>query len=144
MDRSGIQWLKLQVGPGGESLTYAAHGRVFDDCPAQASPVWYYCPSVMVNVDGDLALGFSGGSADVFIGAYSSWRLADGTRADRPGLLQAGQARYLEYQFGDYSATVLDPTDGPSFWTVQEFASDQYVEPFDEWGTLIAELKLGP
>jgi hypothetical protein len=28
VDRSGIQWLKLQVGTGGQSLTYAAHSRV--------------------------------------------------------------------------------------------------------------------
>jgi hypothetical protein len=86
-------------------------------------------------------LGFSGGSAHSFIGAYSSWRLADGTRADRPGLLQAGQARYRDNQFGDYSATTLDPADGLSFWTVQEFAKES---PPDDWGTWIVKLKPGP
>ena len=38
VDRAGIQWLKLQVGAGGQSLTYAPHGRIFDDCPTHANP----------------------------------------------------------------------------------------------------------
>jgi DNA-binding NtrC family response regulator len=41
-----------------------------------------------VNARGDIALGFSGGSAETYIGAFSSWRLANGVKPGLPVLIQ--------------------------------------------------------
>ena len=68
----------------------------------------------------------------------------ESTRADRPEQFQAGLAHFGDPQFGDYSATTLDPTDGLSFWTVQGFAKDGEVEPFDTWDTWVTKLRLRP
>jgi hypothetical protein len=143
VNRSGLQWLKFNVSVGGTNLAYADHGRVFDDCAPSMNPHWYYFPSLMVNQVGDMVMGFSGSSAESFIGAFYWWRLANGSSADRPVLLQAGQAHHGPFQFGDYSSTTLDPVDGLSFWTVQEFAKDEGATP-DFWGTWIARLNLDP
>jgi hypothetical protein len=40
--------------------------------------------------------------------------------------------------FGDYSATVVDPSDPRTFWTFQEF-----VHAEDDWGVQITEIQLG-
>jgi hypothetical protein len=35
VDRTAAQWLKLQLNASGDPLTYLAHGRIYDDCPAE-------------------------------------------------------------------------------------------------------------
>ncbi|WP_375328965.1 PEP-CTERM sorting domain-containing protein [Microcystis sp. BLCC-F210] len=60
-------------------------------------------------------------------------------------LLKQGSASYQRLdssnrnRWGDYSATVLDPSDptGRTFWTFQEFAAGS-----TEWSTQITEIKL--
>ena len=79
----------------------------------------------MVNPAGYMVMGFSGASADSYLNALYSWRLANGITADRPALLHAGQVHNLFNQIGDYSSKTLDPADGLSFWTVQQFSKDQ-------------------
>ena len=49
-------------------------------------------------------------------------------------------------RWGDYSATMLDPTDDWSFWTVQEYA-DPAGDPNGDgspWQTVIAKLRPQP
>ncbi len=121
VDRSGAQWLKLHINATGDPLNCTGIGRVYDDC--STDPFWYYFPSLMVNTNGDMVMGFSGSSSYAYIGAYYSWRLADGTTALRPGLIKGGEHYYNspEHRWGDYSATALDPTNLHSFWTVQQY-----------------------
>ena len=40
---------------------------------------------------------------------------------------------------GDYSQTVVDPTDNQTFWTFQEYTSDPNV-----WGVRVIQLKAPP
>jgi hypothetical protein len=135
VDRSAIQWLKLPI-TGDSTLSYGAHGRVFDDCPT--TPHWYYDGSLMVNNAGDVVVGFSGSSEISFISAYYSWRRADGSTADRPGLIKKGEDFYNFDRWGDYSYTSLDPVDDLTFWTVQQYARpiDPNLQDFI-WGTWV-------
>jgi hypothetical protein len=145
VDRSGIQWLKLRIASGNQSLVYDAHGRVFDS--AEMNAWWYYFPSVMVNRVGDIALGFSGSSANDYVGAFCTWRLADGSMPAQPVLMQEGKAPYGAggySRWGDYSHTSLDPTDSLTFWTVQEYAEDFAPEDDEEWGTWIGRINRKP
>jgi hypothetical protein len=121
--------------------TLIQQGRVTD--PAR----FYYYPSIAVNINGDIALGFSGSSSTEFPGAYYTARLA----ADAPGstqavgLLKAGESSYFKTfgtasdpnRWGDYSATVVDPTDNLTFWTLQEYArtSSGTFPNTGRWGT---------
>jgi hypothetical protein len=110
VNRSAIQWLKLQISPEGSALTGYDHGRVVDSIHS-TNAWWYHFPSLAVNCAGDMVAGFSGSSATNYIGAFYTWRLATGATLDEPRLIQPGTTNYNPDQFGDYSATTLDPTD---------------------------------
>jgi hypothetical protein len=139
VDRTAAQWLKLQLNASGDPLTYLAHGRIYDDCPA--NPYYYYFPSMMVNAADDMLVGFSASKATTYIGAFYSWRLANGTTGNRPAVIRSGLDVYGEIGWGDYSYTCLDPTDGMTFWTVQEYAIGG---AFPVWGTWIGKIKAVP
>ena len=48
-------------------------------------------------------------------------------------------------RWGDYSATVVDPEDDRTFWTIQEYAEeDEGPDPYDDrWGTWWGKLSFG-
>ncbi len=105
-------------------------------------------PSIAVNEFGDMVVGFTGTSENQFPSAYAvvgETDQAGNTAFDNLILLQAGVDDYerLDSQnrnrWGDYSATVLDPSDPFRFWTFQEFVSAE-----DIWAIQITELLLTP
>jgi hypothetical protein len=53
--RSAVQWLKIQTSP---SVGISASGRIFDS--ASTNPNHYFFPSLMVNTQGDMVVGFAG------------------------------------------------------------------------------------
>ena len=95
----------------------------------------------MVNAAGDITVGFSASKATTYIGAFYSWRLADGTTRNRPALLKHGMDLYGDSTWGDYSYTSLDPSDGMTFWTVQEYSIGA---GYYAWGTWIGKVNLPP
>jgi len=137
VDRSAIQWFRFQINSTGEPLTYSTHDRIYDACSSH--PKYFYFPSLMVNSFGDMVVGFSGSSTTMYIGAFYSWRLTDGTKSVRPVPLRAGEGYYDRPRWGDYSYTSLDPIDGLTFWTVQEYASTP-TEGVSIWGTWITRI----
>jgi hypothetical protein len=144
VDRSGVQWLRLNLDPNSGLLSYGAHGRVYDDA-SLTNAYWYYVPSLAVNCTGDMVMGFSGSSATNYIGAFYSWRLSSGSSV-RPRLIRDGTVSFTAGRWGDYSATTLDPNDDWSFWTVQEFA-DPAGDPDGvgfPWLTVVAKLRPQP
>src|SRR5262249_4059025 len=64
-DRSAIAWYKIQTTP---SVTIGDTGRIYDN--AATNPKFYFMPSVTVNKNGDMVVGFSGSSANDYVGAY--------------------------------------------------------------------------
>lgn len=161
VDRSAIQWLRLQVTTGAQSLAYSAYGRVYDT--ASINPYWYYMPSVAVNAAGDMLLGFSASKATEYISAIWVGRRANG-QISGPLLFQTGRAYVAlnprvvppddqqqppiySVRWGDYSATCVDP-DGTRFWTTQEYAEKDPARPVrpnvmeaNAWGTWIASVQ---
>jgi len=127
--KSEVAWYQVDpalVNTAG-SNTVPQQGRVSD-------PVrWYYYPSIAVNDAGCVALGFSGSDAGTFGSAfYTARRPIDTAGTMAPvGMLKGGvDSYYVTFsgtlnRWGDYSATELDPADGRTFWTVQEFAGQQ-------------------
>lgn len=143
VDRSGVQWFKLQVQPGGTGLSYSTHNRIYDAAGSSAN--WYCMPSLAVNTSGRTLFGFScsrGGSSAEHIGALFTGRLETGIFPERPTLIQAGRAIFDSARWGDYSATSVDP-DGSTFWTVQAYAERDPVIT-SAWGTWINSVKAVP
>jgi len=130
--KTEVAWYEINPSP----LALVQQGRVSH--PTR----FYYYPSIAVNANGDVALGFSGSSPTEFAGGYYTARLD----SDPPGttqtvsLLKAGEATYNKTwssgvnRWGDFSATVVDPVDDLTFWTLQEYAETP-VGQFDQWGT---------
>ncbi len=89
----------------------------------------YIYPSIAVNCGNDACIGFSSSSPAIYPSACYVTRLA----GDSPGTTSStqyfkdGLAKYVKIfttknRWGDYSATVVDPLDGKTFWTLQEYA----------------------
>jgi hypothetical protein len=138
VDRSAAQWLAFEISPDATTLTLADHGRVYD--PAASNAWWYYFPSLAINCPGDMVMGFSGSSPTNYIGAFYTWRSANGVMLEQPRTLQAGSTNFTSLRWGDYSATSLDPVDDWSFWSVQEYA----VGGPKQWGTVISRIRPTP
>jgi len=133
---SAVQW--WEVSPGGNVLQ---NGRI-EDTSGNAN-VHYAYPSIGVNLDSDLLVGYSRFSASQFPSANYSFRFASdalGTvRSDT--VLKAGEASYNPQRngftlnaWGAYSATVVDSLNDADLWTIQEYAAAP-VGTNDHWGT---------
>jgi hypothetical protein len=101
---------------------------------------WFYYPSIAVNKDNVAAIGFSGSSPAEYVGGYYTIIQPSSGAAEPVALLKAGEAPYYKIfdgednRWGDFSATVVDPTDDTSFWTLQEYAAFP-VSGISQWGT---------
>jgi hypothetical protein len=102
----------------------------------------HFYPSIAVNEQDDACVGFSRSDNSRFAEAVVTGRLAGdaGGTMEPLTVLKAGEAAYYKTfgrsrnRWGDYSATVVDPTDDLTFWTIQEYAATSFAG-FDRWGT---------
>ena len=129
-----VDW--WQVNPSALSVTQ--FGRISDP----AAKIWYYYPSLDVNANGDMLIGYSTSSSTTYGGAQYALRLASDPANTLESAVQFvnGVAGYYKTfgggrnRWGDFSGTAFDPTDG-SFWTFQEWANTG-----NNWGTQIAHV----
>ncbi len=133
--RSSVQW--WQISPIG---TVDQFGRIDDP-----SNLYYYAyPSIAVNQNNDVLVGYSIFSSTQYAGAGYSLHLAGDPpdTMELPTVLKSGEAPYYKTfghnknRWGDYSATVVDPTNDTDFWTIQEYAASPDIFSGDDlWGT---------
>ncbi len=143
VDRTAVQWTQL------DNLGNVLQGGRVDD--ATATPTnggkWYAYSSIAVNVKNDVVLGFSQFASNQFASAgytYKDNTDAAGTMRD-PEIFKAGEDCYSKdfasgrNRWGDFSHTMVDPTDDCSFWTIQEYAKLQAPPTVggstSKWGT---------
>jgi hypothetical protein len=111
----------------------------------------YYFSSIAVNSNNDACLGFSHSNPNLYVEGAWTFRAA----GDSPGTmrsvktLKSGEAPYYKTyggsrnRWGDYSATLVDPTDDTTFWTIQEYAwSGPDGNERDLWSTWWGEIAL--
>lgn len=135
--RSFVQW--WEISPQAQTLQ---HARIED----AGGTIQYCFPSIAVNRSNDVLVGFSQFSPSTHPGAAYAFRgsgdAAGTMRA--PLVYKAGEASYQKNdtagrnRWGDYSATVTDPVDDTSFWTIQEYSI-----PGNRWATRWARIDLG-
>lgn len=133
--RNAVFWYELR--PAAAPPAMVARGMIEDPGGALS----YFFPSIAVNARRDVLLGFAGSSPTTFAGGYYAGR----SSRDPPGafqpvqLLKAGEASHFRAdsaglnRWGDYTATVVDPSDALTFWTVQQYAVPPAGQ--DRWGT---------
>jgi hypothetical protein len=125
-NRTGFRWYEVQNFSTTPSLKQA--GTIFDN--AAASPKFFWMGAAAMNRQGHAVIGMSMAGALNFASAAFTDRLSsDAAGTTRtPIVAAAGTAAYNlgggnPQRWGDYSNTVVDPTDGMSIWTFQEYCN---------------------
>ena len=124
--RTAVQWVELD-----RSGAFVQGGRIVDRGATETNGGnWYAYPSISVNAEDDVLVGFSSFRSSGYPSAAYAFRsgsdLPNAMRA--PVVLKAGQGTYVKTfggsrnRWGDYSATQVDPLDDRSLWTIQEYA----------------------
>lgn len=135
--RNAVQW--WQISPTGGILQ-----RGLIDDPT--GKLFYDYPSLSVNQFNDVLIGYNRFSTNQYGSANYSFRAGNDPsntlRADT--VLKAGEApvdfvfpNWPYNDWGDYSATMVDPVNDLDLWTIQEYASAN-IGGFgggDNWGT---------
>jgi len=132
--RASVQWWQLTTS------TLNQRGLIDDS----AGGISYAYPSVCVNSYNDALIGYSSFGSNQYASADYSFRYDCDTlnTLESDYLYQAGGSSYYQTasgtvnRWGDYSATVVDPTNDENFWTVQEYASSTT----NLWSTWWAEV----
>jgi hypothetical protein len=128
-ERAAVQWWQIQT-----DSTALQHGLV----DGATASLMYAFPSLAVNKNDDVLLGFSTFSGSAYASAGYTFRLANDPQdaMQAPVVLKAGGSCYYSLvsgknAWGNYSAAAVDPADDTSLWTLQEYASSTA----DRWGT---------
>ncbi|HWS54060.1 MAG TPA: lamin tail domain-containing protein, partial [Pyrinomonadaceae bacterium] len=150
--RTGAQWTALDAATHED----VDGGRVYDlEATATNGGSWYAYPSLAVNRNGDILLGFSEFESDDYADAGYALRLATdapGTMRD-PVIYKEGEDYYEKTfggsrnRWGDYSHAVVDPSNDRDLWTIQEYARPRVgLTGLDQndsrWGTWWAKVSL--
>jgi hypothetical protein len=125
-DRDGARW--YQIGSLAATPTLTQSGTLFDT--AGSNPRFFWIPSIATNGQGHASLNSSTAGNTHFAEIASSGHLAtDPTGTTEPfDTTQTSSTSYNlgspnPQRWGDYSQTVVDPTDNMTFWTFQEYAN---------------------
>jgi hypothetical protein len=127
--RDGSRW--YEIANMISTPTLVQSGTLYD---ASGTPLYYWMPSVAASGQGHMALGCSRANLTTSAGVAVAGRLrpdAAGT-TQAPTVAQAGSGSYtlgktLPRRWGDFSQTVVDPTDDQTMWTFQEYVSTNNV-----------------
>lgn len=135
--RASVQWWQLSTAGA-----VTQRGRVDDATGA----TFYTFPSIAVNANSDVLIGYSRFSASQYASANYSYRAstdaANTLQVD--AVLKAGEGVYYKTfggpsnRWGDYSSTVVDPSNDLDMWTIQEYAATPVGGTTDgtgRWGT---------
>ncbi len=138
-NRDGAQW--YQIGSLDSSPSLLQSGRVFDGAPT--NPAFYWMPSIAQNGQGHASINMSTAGTGQFAQVASSGRLFDDplNTTEAPVVTQNSNKTYNvgtdpKKRWGDYSQTVVDPSDNMTFWTFQEYANAN-----NSWGVQVIPLK---
>ena len=114
----------------------------------------YFFPSIAVNGSNDVALGFSHSNPSIYVQAAATGRKSTDPAGamDAITVIKTGEDSYVKdfgsgrVRWGDYSATIVDPADDSTFWSIQEYAAIDVGEGAsdDRWGTWWAHLDTVP
>ncbi len=137
--RAAVRWFEIDE----QSKRLKQEGLITD------KNLDYFYGSIAVDEFNNVVIGFNGSSNTQFVSSFAVLgKTSSGvTTFDNPLLLKESSVSYKfgssafgdpnTFRWGDYSATVVDPTDPFTFWTFQEYAFAD-----NAWGTQITQLKL--
>jgi hypothetical protein len=134
-DRVTAKWWEINVDAGrpGYALGETVQSGNIDGNDSFGNPMNFIFPSIAVNSQDDVVVGFSGTSLGTYVGCYYASRRASTPAGFMEEIVEykGGEGAYGGTRWGDYSATCIDPENFPldvELWTLQEYAisSDTY------------------
>jgi hypothetical protein len=140
LDRDAADWFEVSNLDSTPSLTHS--GTVFDSSATKKS---YWMPSITVSSQGHAVMGMSVSASSLHPNAAFSSMLSGTTTFSAPTTYTSASASYNVdtgggvYRWGDYSHTSIDPCDGQTFWTIQE-----YVDATNSWGVKVGKILAPP
>jgi hypothetical protein len=132
--RAGVWWGEFQN-------TGAAWATRQDGVYAPADSDHRWMPSVAMDTNGNIMLGYSASSTTIFPSVRYVGRLAGdplGQMGDEKTMVVGAAAQTGGNRWGDYSSMSIDPTDGCTFWYTQEYVA---VGGSFTWQTWIGNMK---
>jgi Carboxypeptidase regulatory-like domain len=120
-DHAGIRWYILKIADTSDALSVNQQATYAPDAHHR------WMGSAAIDVQGNLAVGFSLSSSSVFPSIRYAGRLVtdpDGTLNQGEATLQAGGGSQTgSDRWGDYSMLAVDPQDECTFWYTTEYYS---------------------
>jgi uncharacterized protein (TIGR03437 family) len=141
--RAAAQW--FQVDTSTSPATLIQRGRIDDP----SNTYFYAYASIAVNKNKDALIGYTRMSANDFPTAEFSYRTAsDPLNTMQPDtVIKQGEASYSaagsrsgSNRWGDFSMTMVDPTNDLTFWTIQEYAATPPATRSGAFGTWWAQV----
>jgi len=127
-EQAGIRWYELRRSDGG-TWTIFQEGDFAPQDPVASAFLHRWMGSIAMDKEGNISLGFSASSRDVFPSVrYVGRRVTDplgslpqGDPPDGDLVMVPGEGSQFASRWGDYSAMSIDPVDGCTFWYTQEY-----------------------
>jgi hypothetical protein len=141
--RNAMRWYQLTDNNGTLSLTQS--GTLFDN--ASTSPRGYWMGTIAASGQGHAVLASSVASSTLHANAIAAGRYV----SQQAGVLNPPlnitnfssvynrETSGEEQRWGDYSHTIIDPSDDMTIWTFQE-----YTNALNSWGVRVTQLKAPP
>ncbi|MEZ4767459.1 MAG: hypothetical protein R2844_03430 [Caldilineales bacterium] len=135
--QAGVRWYELR-DPGAATPTLYQEGTY-----SPADGLYRWMGSIAMDQDGNMALGYSTSSSQMYAAIRYTGRLASdplGTMPQGEGSIMAGTGAQTgtAHRWGDYSMMGIDPVDGCTFWYTNEYI--QTTGPAS-WQTRVASFK---
>lgn len=136
-DSSAVHWMVFDATLG----TVLQEGLITDGAND------LYQPSIAVNENGDVVIGYNESGANMNISTFAAVGSFQGGVLSFTGQMLLYTSAVNNYtdgfastnpdRWGDFSTTMVDPTNSSIFWTIQEVAMGS-----DIWGTQISAIDL--
>ena len=143
-ERAGIRWYELRRYHG-KQWTIFQQGTFAPQDPSATSFLHRWMGSIAMDRKGNIALGFSASSSNLFPSVRYVGRMVTdplglmprGGPPDGDFTIVAGEgSQVFSTRWGDYSSMSLDPVDGCTFWYTQEYVGSDGL-----WRTRIGAFK---
>jgi hypothetical protein len=154
--RDGIRWYELSNLSSTPTLSRS--GTIFDS--SGTNPTSFFIPSIAVSPQGHALIGMNAGSSATHPDAAVSSMLSGTSSFSTPTRYTSSSASYnplfesgdTTLRWGDFSTTTVDPCDGQTFWTIQEYVdnADNNGNPNDiggqkaGWGVEVGKVAAPP
>jgi hypothetical protein len=118
---TAVSWYQFDVTGG----TFPAAAAQQQEWTNGGDGLWRFMPSIAVDQNGNTAIGYSTSSSAIFPSIRYAGRLANDPPSNMgqgEAIMFAGVGFHSGVRWGDYTRTEVDPSDGMSFYHVNQYA----------------------